>query len=175
MQSLSRPGEGEGVERSSVPLQGTTQQHPSAPSAVCTGLLWELVFWELLATGDPGGARLPCYYALLGVTALTSRLCKHLPKITAQGFLQAPPIAYSPGWPQWYGRAARCQLVCGCREQGSCVQSKVLHASLKHFVLLPSLPPRDLSNPPDPHRPCFCERFRALALLSAFTQLPPNQ
>lgn len=114
MQSLSWPSEGEGVERSSVPLQGTTQQHPSALSAVCTGLLWELVFWELLATGDPGGTRLPCCNALLGATALTSCLCKHLPKITARGFLQAPPIASSPGWPQWCGRAARCQLVCCC-------------------------------------------------------------
>jgi len=139
--------------------------------AVCMGLLWEVVFWELPAAGDPGGARLACCNELFRGMAPASHPRKHLFKITARGCLHRPPIASSPGQPQCYGRVARCQPTHGHREQGSCVPSKVLHTFLKHFVLLPSLLLQDLGNPPGLCRACFWDKFRSLALLSAFMQL----
>lgn len=153
-------------------LQGTTQHHPSALLAVCMGLLWELVFWELLAAGGPGRARLPCCNEQFGGMAPTSHLCKHLPKITEWGLLQGPCLQ---GGPNGMAVLARCQPVHGHWEQGSCVQSKVLHSFLKHLVLLPSVPLQDLGHPTGPCRACCCERFRSLALLSAIMQPPPKQ
>lgn len=64
VQSLSCCRAREGVEKRSVTdvckalLSSMAQGF--AFSAVCMGLLWELVFWELLAAGAPGGTRLHC-------------------------------------------------------------------------------------------------------------------
>lgn len=131
-------------------LPGTTQQYPSAFSAVSMSRLWEVVFWELPDAGDPGGARLPlCSKPLGGIMAPISCLCKHLLKITAQGFLQGPPTASSPGCSQRSGWPGASQYI-AVESKGNCVQRKVLCTFLKYFVLLPSVPLQDLSNSPAP-------------------------
>lgn len=103
VQSLSCCREREGVERRSVAdLQGAAQQPDLALSAVYRSLLCDLVFWELLAVGAPGGTRLHCCRAWWSSTAsLLSKPC----------FLQGPIFFVSLGWPHWCGRVARCQQV----------------------------------------------------------------
>lgn len=170
---MPRGRRGGGKEQCDRWLQGTVQQCCSALSLSC-------LHGSPLGSGVLGAPI--CRGSWWAQPALLqwtwgngTCICEHLPKVTAWGFIQGPPIALSPGWPQWFGKVARCQLGHGHREQVSCVQRKALHTFLKHFVLLPSVPLQDLGNPLSPCRACFCEGFRSLALLSASMQLHPNQ
>lgn len=70
-------------------LQGTVQQHCSALSAACMGLLWEVVFWELPAAGDPGGVSLPCCNELEGVAPASVSIC---PKSLRGPFCRGHPL-----------------------------------------------------------------------------------
>ena len=172
--SLSRPGEGEEVERSSVinvckaPLSSIPQLslgclHGSplgsgvlgAPS--CRGPWWgQAALLQRAPWGN--GARLPPVQAsaqnhCTGLFAgTTHRIVSRMAPVVWQGG-QVPAGA----WP--------------LRARELCPEQSAPHLSQTSCAVAFSATSRPEQSPVA----CFCERFRGLALLGAFMQLPPKQ